>query len=146
MTKLAHKKNKTLTVLVLLLCIFGSWFLLFRNGHASTKLGTKRFFLEIATTPQAHQHGLSDRDYMAKNAGMLFVFDRTGEQCMWMKDMHFNLDMIWIDENQRIVDIKKNLAPDTFPKNFCARAKYVLELTAGAADSARLENGQQLNL
>ena len=117
-----------------------------KNVSSGTKIGNKRFVLETASTEQQRQHGLSDRDYIASNSGMIFVFDTADNRCMWMKDMRFNLDMLWLDEQGKVVDIKKNLAPSTYPESFCATAKYVIELNAGMVDSAGVRTGHSINL
>ncbi|MEX2014012.1 MAG: DUF192 domain-containing protein, partial [Parcubacteria group bacterium] len=54
----------------------------------------------------------------------------------WMKDMHFAIDIVWIDENFRIVGIEKEVRPETFPQVFRPDQpiKYVLELPAGYSE------------
>lgn len=104
--------------------------------------------LEKATTEPARIQGLSDRLSMPQNQGMLFVFDESGSQCMWMKDMHFGLDMVWLNENKEIVKITQNVTPDTYPNSFCSKspAKYVIELNSGLAQKSGLRLGQKLYL
>lgn len=101
--------------------------------------------LEIATTDLQHKKGLSDRPSLAYNSGMLFVFERQGRQCFWMKDMRFDLDMIWLDSQKKIVKIERDVSPSTYPTSFCAdSAQYVVELNGGMAQNLGLVNGQQL--
>lgn len=109
---------------------------------------TKCISLETARTNSALILGLSGRESMPRDHGMLFIFDIPGKQCMWMKDMHFSLDMVWLDEKHRIVHIEKDLQPETYPKSFCSPkpAKYVVEVNSGIATQAGLQEGQQLNL
>ncbi len=79
---------------------------------------------------------------------MLFVFDEPGKHGIWMKDMRFPLDIIWIDNNLRIVDIKKNISPDTFPEVFEPKsdATFVVEVNAGFAERNDLMIGSELVL
>jgi uncharacterized membrane protein (UPF0127 family) len=101
--------------------------------------------LERADTNSKRIQGLSDRTSMDTYKGMLFVFDVAQEQCFWMKDMHFSLDMVFVDNNKKIVKIDKNISPDTYPQDFCAEGvRYVIELNAGIADRAGLKIGQEL--
>lgn len=102
--------------------------------------------LEKAESEASRVQGLSGRKNMAPTQGMLFVFDQSAKQCMWMKDMHLNIDIIWLDEDKKIVEIKKNIAPETYPETFCADGKYVIEVLAGTADNAGLRPGQYLSL
>lgn len=104
--------------------------------------------LEKADTEDKRTKGLSGRKDMAANTGMLFVFDKAGTQCIWMNDMNFNIDILWLDENKKIIHIERDISPDTYPNNFCGSepARYVIELKAGVAQTTAFQIGQQLNL
>ncbi len=102
--------------------------------------------LEKAESEALRVQGLSDRKNMAPTQGMLFVFDQSAKQCMWMKDMHLSLDIIWLNERGKIVSIKKNVGPETYPETFCTDGKFVVEVLAGTADKAGLFTGQYLPL
>ena len=66
---------------------------------------------------------------------MLFVLDTPSIQGVWMKDMEFSIDIIWIDENKKIITIARDVAPVTYPQVFYPTelAKYILEVPAGFA-------------
>lgn len=102
--------------------------------------------LEIADTPSARQQGLSGRPRLAATAGMLFVFDTPAPQCMWMKNMNFALDIIWLNESKKIVKIQEDVKPETYPMAFCSDVptKYVIEVNAGIVRRAGLKTGQIL--
>lgn len=104
------------------------------------------FRLENAATPADRSLGLSGRESLAPKTGMIFTFDSIDDQCMWMKDMLFSIDMIWLNEKKEIVKIENSVAPETYPNSFCAEAKYVIELSSGDAKSANLIPGRQLIL
>lgn len=109
------------------------------------KIAQKCFDLEIADEARVQAKGLSDRDSLAEDKGMLFAFDRAEEQCFWMKDMRFNLDMIWLNEEKTVIKTMQDVSPDTYPDQFCAdNAKYVLEFTSGFADKYGLKPGTKL--
>jgi uncharacterized membrane protein (UPF0127 family) len=99
--------------------------------------------VEIADTPAKRQRGLSDRELLPANRGMLFLFPKDDYYGIWMRGMKFSLDIIWIDDSRRIVDIAKNVSPETYPKIFEpeVKARYVLEIDAGFADSYNLAVG-----
>jgi hypothetical protein len=86
--------------------------------------------------------GLSGRSGLAAGTGMLFSYEDSSEHCMWMKDMKFNIDIVWFDDSQRITSIVPDLPPDTYPQSYCARGKTVLELPAGTAAKHGLRVGQ----
>lgn len=99
--------------------------------------------LEVADTPALQAHGLSDRLSMPRNHGMLFVFDPPSDPGFWMKDMHFPLDMIWLDANKHIVKIDSNVLPESYPNIFTppGEIKYVIEVNAGVAAELGLSVG-----
>ncbi len=104
--------------------------------------------LEKADTPEKRQQGLSGRKDIVANTGVLFVFDSPGRQCMWMKDMNFNIDIIWLSSEKEIIHIEENVSPKTFPQSFCGAepALYVLEVKAGVANATGFHIGDHLNL
>lgn len=91
--------------------------------------------VELSTTTAAIQQGLSGRLTLAADSGMLFIFGTPAIYRFWMPDMHFPLDMIWINAG-KVVDISRNVtttfnpaAPVFYtPK---APAEDVLEVNAG---------------
>jgi uncharacterized protein len=92
---------------------------------------------EIADTVSKRTQGLMFIKTLPDNQGMLFVFEREDSYSFWMKNMQIPLDIIWIDKDERIVDIKTNVPPC---KESCQgmvprdKAQYVLEVNAGFAE------------
>jgi len=104
--------------------------------------------LDIASSESKQKLGLSGRESLDSNAGMLFVFDPPSKPGFWMKDMNFALDIIWLDQDSHIVQINENLSPATFPNIFTAPSpvKYVLEITAGKTKTLNLIVGDKIKL
>lgn len=102
-----------------------------------------RILAERAQTEPERVRGLSGRVSLAPDAGLLFVFDVSGQHGIWMKDMRFPIDIIWIGEQRRIVTIAERVSPDTYPKVFLPEtdARYVLEVNAGYAAAHDLHVG-----
>lgn len=105
------------------------------------------YTLQVASTPQALTKGLGGRASMPKHAGMIFIFAQPAIQCFWMKDMHFPLDMIWLNGHKQVVAVKEDVSPKTYPKMFCPAqfAQYVIELNAGQVKAAAIHTGQTLS-
>jgi uncharacterized membrane protein (UPF0127 family) len=106
----------------------------------------RKYTLQVAATPAARELGLGKRMSLADNRGMLFVFSSSQEQCFWMKDMHFPLDMIWVSSTHRVEYVETAVSPTTYPHIFCpdVMAKYVIELNAGQASQAGIRTGKTL--
>ena len=99
--------------------------------------------VEIADDQAEQTKGLGGRACLSKNAGMLFSFDRPGNYSFWMKGMRFNIDIVWLDTDRRVVGVKRNLSPASYPKTYDSPkpAQYVLELPAGQAAELGLKEG-----
>ncbi len=106
----------------------------------------KEIFVNIADTPTLHQKGLSNIDALNENEGMLFVFSEPQTPSFWMKDMLFNIDIIWLSGQWEVVDIHKGLTPESYPKTVSPSQEvlYVLEVPAGFVEKNAIENGQLL--
>lgn len=104
--------------------------------------------VEVVETADEMVRGLSGRTGLAEDEGMLFVYDEPGLYSFWMKDMKFPIDIIWIDENFEIIDITKNVRPDSFPQTFQPQklAQYVLEVKVGFSDKNNIEIGESVDL
>lgn len=93
------------------------------------------FDVEVVDNQQEREIGLMNRERMELDKGMLFVFDEVGNYPFWMKNTLIPLDMIWMDEDRKVVYVKRNALP--CEKDPCeiinpnANAKYVIELNSG---------------
>ncbi len=95
-------------------------------------------YVSVADTPELRIKGLSGHEPLNTSEGMLFVFDVSSvDNCFWMKDMSFPIDMVWLDENKQVVTVAPEVAPESYPRTFCPEhpAKYGLELASRQADS-----------
>lgn len=102
----------------------------------------------VADSPNERTRGLSGRERLAEREGMLFSFSDENEYCIWMKDMNFSIDAIWLDADQKVIDIKTNISPNTYPETFCPKkpAKYILEVNAGSAQNWQIDLGDKAEL
>ena len=66
---------------------------------------------EVADTNVERQRGLMHRESLAEAQGMLFIFDYEAPHSFWMKNVNFSLDVLWIDKDKMVVDIKANIPP-----------------------------------
>ncbi|MEK7091715.1 MAG: DUF192 domain-containing protein [Patescibacteria group bacterium] len=114
--------------------------------QTSATLGRTHLWLEVVTKTTDQERGLSGRDILPAEAGMLFVFNRPTVPAFWMKEMSFPLDLIWLDANRRVVSISPNLGPETYPQTFSPGQKiqYVLELNAGSVAKNHFAIGDKL--
>ena len=114
-------------------------------------IGEAAWPVELAVTPPQRQQGLSGREALPAGAGMLFIFESEGHRSFWMPDMHFSLDMVWINASCEVADVTLN-APiplpgqsrDDLPRfSPSGPAQYVLEINAGEFEAAGIKRGDQ---
>jgi len=87
------------------------------------------------------------RKSLAPDQGMLFIFEKECLPGIWMKNVRFPLDILWLDQNKTIVDIKKNaLLCGAYCEVFYPRegSKFVIEVNAGFANKYQLSTSQSV--
>ena len=88
--------------------------------------------VELAGTPQARACGLSHRDKLPDNHGMLFIFPALEPRTFWMKDTRIPLSIAFLDDSGRIVSIHQ-MAPMQTNERYRSLqpARYALEVNQG---------------
>jgi uncharacterized protein len=148
-------KNKNLLIffLIIVLGFILFYFLLHKNVSENVlktedinfvKIGGQKIKVELASTSEKQEKGLSGREKIGENEGMLFIFENSGIHLFWMKDMNFPIDIIWLNKEKKIVFLKENVLPTTFPESFSGEkdSKYVLEVFAGFSKKNNLKLGE----
>ena len=109
-------------------------------------IAEKPFTAEVATSEAERAKGLMGRENLPDNYGMWFVFPKTGQEQFWMKDTYIPLDLIYVDENMKVVYIIKNAVPESVTLlTSSAPFKYVLEVNAGETDELGIKAGDQVS-
>jgi uncharacterized membrane protein (UPF0127 family) len=153
------RKNWGRPLLAVLVLVCLGIFIFFANNSKASRCGEYRsdkpvrlngykINAEQAATGAQREKGLGGRACIESGRGMLFVFDHPGTYAIWMKDMKFPIDIVWISQDHKVVGIEKNIDPSTYPDRFANRdkpAKYVLELQAGKADAVNLKLNDQVS-
>ena len=143
------------SVLFIFMAIAGgalAWVFFLRSGETLPLVFIQGADVPVSVTvvdsPDTRQKGLSRHPGLAENEGMFFVFNAPEILSFWMKDMLFAIDIIWISSDWRIVDITKNITPETYPDTFSPAmpVQYVLEVSAGFVDANNVKIGQSVEL
>ena len=64
----------------------------------------------------------------SRKKNLMFVFDKEQRIGLHMFFVFFPIDVLFLDKNKKIIEIKKNFKPFTFYRSK-EKAKYVIELT-----------------
>ncbi len=109
------------------------------------------YYIEIKDEPVGMARGLSGREQLEENQGMLFVYPRPEKPLFWMKDMNFSLDFVWINDF-KVVGLSENIPHpeanngETYrlrPEN---PANMVLEINAGEIAKNGLKIGDSIKI
>lgn len=103
--------------------------------------------VEIAATPQSRELGLMYRDSLAPDSGMLFVFPERAPQSFWMRNTKIPLDILFVDEDGRIVRIHRRTEPfseKSLPSG--APIRFVLEVEGGFSERHGVTEGDRIDL
>ena len=146
--------SKNLIIILIIIILVPLVVFLFSKKNPTTKfpstnlkLNNTEYNIEIARTISQKSAGLSTRDKLCSNCGMIFIFNKDGTLPFWMKDTFIPLDMIWINSNGQITDIIT--ATDTNSSKILQNtqpAKYVLELNAYDSQKLSLKVGDIIDL
>lgn len=119
----------------------------------SIKIAGQNIKVELAISEAEKSKGLSARQGLADNEGMLFIFENPNKYSFWMKDMKFPIDIIWLassesegGEEVKVVYIKKDARLESYPETFSPdkNAKYILEISSGFSEKNNLKVGDQV--
>lgn len=119
------------------------------SATPTATLRGQTYELEVADNDAERARGLMYRDQLAADAGMLFLFERQGPQAFWMKNTRIPLDILYFDEDWRLVGWSLDTPPcslgdrcPSYPSQ--APAQFVLELNAGTARRIGAQLGDRL--
>jgi len=106
-----------------------------------------RIRVEVADTVEKTILGLSNRERLREEEGMLFLYPDKQTRTFWMKDMRFDLDIVWIAGN-RIVRISRNARAEGSRPSWIydsgVPVDKVLEINAGLCERWGIREGQQI--
>ena len=144
--------NKIIPFILVITFLILGFFLLNKSQDENfseeyyVKIAGKNIKVELVDTPAGHAQGLSGRQGLNNDEGMLFIFDKSSIYPFWMKDMKFAIDIIWISEEKKVIYIKKDAKPEDYPQSYNPEspALYVLEVATGFSEKNNLKVGDEI--
>lgn len=113
-------------------------------------VGSDTRYLALADTTEKQNTGLSNINNISKKEGMLFIFNTDQRFPFWMKDVKFNLDMIFMDKEMKVNHIFRNTPP--CGNDECSLYvspypyRYVIELKGGEVEKLGIKVGDVLKI
>lgn len=103
----------------------------------------------IMRTEAEREQGLSGTDSLPDGQAMLFIFPSDGKWGMWMKDMQYPIDMVWLNGNKQVTYLVKNARPSSYPDTIYrspVSSRYVIELPSGTIERTGIAEGDLATL
>ncbi len=100
--------------------------------------------VQMALTPEQRQTGLMLRKNMPQHEGMIFVFERAGQQCFWMKNTLLPLTAAFVADDGTIVNLADMKPQTTTPHCSTSPVRMVLEMNKGWFAKKGLKAGSKL--
>jgi uncharacterized membrane protein (UPF0127 family) len=116
---------------------------------STVTINNQTFHVSLAQSEAARQQGLSGKDSLPTNEGLLFLFDKPDYYAFWMKDMKFPIDIIFINGN-KIVSITENAKPVTTGQlptfQPTGPSDKALEINAGLSKKYTIKPGDTVDI
>lgn len=131
-------------VTVLLITLFVS------KKSTKVTIDNQTFRVMVAKTDKEKQIGLSNKKQIAKDQGMIFIFDNSDLYSFWMKNMEFPIDIVYINGNQVTTVISNAKVPNSNtnltiyqPED---KSDKVLEINAGLSNKYNIKKGSTVTI
>ncbi|RTL28995.1 MAG: DUF192 domain-containing protein [Burkholderiales bacterium] len=113
----------------------------------TTTLGAGMYNIkaEVARSEQEHEIGLMFRTSMGNNEGMIFIFERAGQQCFWMKNTLIPLAVAFIADDGTVVNVDEMKAQTLDPHCSTKPVRFVLEMNTGWFTKHGVKAGSKLS-
>lgn len=117
-----------------------------RLPEVESTAGRQTYNFILADTPEEIIKGLSGLELLPEDTVLLFTYERDNSCGVWMKDMKFSIDVVWLDSNFKVVDFARGLEPATFPRVFSPvrPCRYFIEANEGFVKANGIRRGSSV--
>ena len=104
--------------------------------------------VNVLETPEERTRGLSGREVLPPDEGVVFAFGSAGSRNFWMKDMHFPIDVLFFDAEWRVIGMFSDMRPESYPHTYGSPegTYYALEAVSGFIEREEIANGTALRI
>lgn len=138
-------------IVVIFLIVLVVTLILSSRKSTQVVVNDKAFNVMVAKTDKEKQIGLSGREKIAENQGMLFIFETPDYYSFWMKEMKFPIDIIYIN-GSKVTTVVKNAKPPSSGNGDLTiyrpneKSDKVLEVIAGSSEKYNIKTGTTVKM
>jgi uncharacterized membrane protein (UPF0127 family) len=123
------------------------------QGSSLLRLHGHNYQVTVMRSEAELEKGLSGTNSLPSGQAMVFVFGSDSKWPMWMKDMKYPIDMVWLNGDKQVVYTVKNASPSSYKSDTDATkftpgtdARYVIELPSGTIEQTGIIQGDSAGL
>lgn len=119
------------------------------RSDKTISIAGQSFKAEVVTTKKEQATGLSNRPCIEAGQVMMFDFEKPGQYAIWMKEMKFAIDVLWVSSDMEVVGIEKGVEPSTYPDSFANKdqpARYVIEMKSNRSAELKVTLGTKVKI
>lgn len=143
--------KKTLVVALVAVCVVVvivvmASMIMKSQPSSALRIGDGVYDARFATTPTTRAQGLSGTSSLGKAEALVFVFPTDGKWKIWMKDMNYPLDIVWLDDDKSVIYSVENALPEGGEDVIFeppTDARYVIELSSGSVEARNIVVGDR---
>ena len=148
-----QKKKRIITLAFLAILLISISMFIMQRDESKTIIVTfpngTELEADVADTPEKLLFGLAFQEALPPNGGMIYIFEQTGSHGVTTKEYRFPIDIIWIDESHRVVQLTEDVPPcheDPCPRYRSAEAavRYLIQTQAGFVKRQGIALGDEL--
>ncbi len=139
------KLGKLFQLLIIVAALIAATFM---PNKTTENLPRESYAFLLADTKEKRNTGLSGRESLPADTIMLFSYEQDERGSIWMKDMNFPIDVVWLNHNFAVIDWRENLSPDTYPKAFSplSYCRYFIEANQGFIRDNQIRLGDRVTI
>lgn len=123
--------------------IFSIWK---QQSNCEATLGNIPLRLRVLSTPEEQEKGFMFEPEPDDGFGLFFVYPKPKELSFWMRNVPFDLDLIPLDEDMRVLGFHRLIANDERTCKIKRPCRYVLELASGWCERNGISKGCRLEI
>jgi hypothetical protein len=111
-------------------------------------IGKKQLTAILADSFIKKMIGLMFRSGLDPDTVMLFDFGYSNRHGIWMRNMRFPIDILWVSESLKVIDFAEGVTPSSGSKvnRPSAEARYVIEAESGFTSRNNIEKGEVVKI
>jgi uncharacterized membrane protein (UPF0127 family) len=140
--------KRAIIVLAIIIGITALWWQM-NSQQQVIRLHGNTYHMTVLREPDELTRGLSGTESLGQDQAMLFVFPQVSKWAIWMKDMNYPIDIVWLDSDGQVVYLVKDAQPSSYPKTQFTPdkpARYVIELPSGTIERTGIVIGDPAGL